>query len=545
MSNSIPISDVQRTILCQTEAFEVVSILWSKQVPPLVCNLHNHGWSQCHVLIQEGTFENNLLAGVKAELRIFEVGQVISTPVGAAHQMRCLSESGRTLHVYTPKIAEHKEEDRKFNSLIDQSLKTSIQLGEAVRFDELTKLLSAIEKNSISTHSPYFMNQLFSGVHPQALVAEELIAKSKTTLATHEASPVFSRIENEIVEQLGALIGWNPGSRDGVSVPGGSAANFMAIQLAKQKTFPETKAEGLAGKVFKIFVSKEAHYSFQKAAVSMGFGTQAIVPVGTDETGKMDVTLLEKAILDAKKLGQIPLMVCATAGTTVYGSFDPIGEIHKICHYHSIWLHVDGAWGGPVLFSKTARRLIDKIETADSMTFDAHKLIGASLTCSFILTKHQGLLLEANDVSGADYLFHNSQSEESDRGKLSWQCGRRADSLSFWSIWKNLGTLGLGNLVDRLLSVRDESIAWIQRQERLDILKESSFLNLCVRVAPPSGASDKQWSIRVREELKRQNLAMVNYSSNETGAFLRLIIVHPQVTAEHIRNILKYALEVS
>lgn len=39
--------------------------------------------------------------------------------------------------------------------------------------------------------------------------------------------------------------------------------------------------------------------------------------------------------------GCVPLFVNATAGSTVYGAFDPINEIADICEKYNLWLHVD------------------------------------------------------------------------------------------------------------------------------------------------------------------------------------------------------------
>ena len=50
---------------------------------------------------------------------------------------------------------------------------------------------------------------------------------------------------------------------------------------------------------------------------------------------------LERQLLQRKDAGAIPLLVCATAGTTVRGAFDPIEAIAKICEKHRVWLHVD------------------------------------------------------------------------------------------------------------------------------------------------------------------------------------------------------------
>ena len=347
-----------------------------------------------------------------------------------------------------------------------------------------------------------------------------------------------------MVRKLCELIGWNQEESDGVGVPGGSAANFMAIHCARQSKFPEAKEKGTDGKKLKIFISSAAHYSMKKACAVLGMGTDALITVPADAHGKMSVSGLELAIKATRAKGEVALLVCATAGTTVLGAFDPIEEIATICEAENIWLHVDGAWGGPALFSTKARRLLRGIERADSFGFDAHKLFGASLTSSFFVHQHGDILLRANDVSDDGYLFH-SEDSVLDRGRLSWQCGRGADALSFWTLWKNNGTEGLGAFVDRLFSVRSKCLTWIQDQPRLELIALPDFLNICVRVLHPfDSKQNADWSVKVREELKRENLAMVNFASNEAGTFLRLILANPSIQFEHVEQILLKALEV-
>ncbi|MEO5667462.1 MAG: aminotransferase class V-fold PLP-dependent enzyme, partial [Bdellovibrionota bacterium] len=464
--------------------------------------------------------------------------------IGAQHEIRCLSPRGKTLHVYTPRLREEAATLR-FSTPRHGRLHEEIDLKLSegpLAWHALAETLRQIEKNSLSTHSPFFMNQLFSGVLAETIAAEEVITRSKTTMATFEASPALSAVEIEVVEALGKLIGWK--ESEGICVPGGSAANFMALHCARQHAFPEMKATGLDGRRLKVFISAEAHYSFKKACVALGIGRDNLVPIAVDAQGRMQVALLDEALAECRKRGDTPLMVCATAGTTVLGSFDPIREISTVCRRHGIWLHVDGAWGGPALFSKTARTLVDGIESADSMTFDAHKLFGAGLTCSFFLTRHQRLLLEANDVSGADYLFHSDETQ--DRGRLSWQCGRRADALSFWTIWKSHGSEGLGAFVDRLFETRRELLDWLSDQPRLQLVSKPEFLNVCVRVIPPQtqASQAREWSRHVRESLKEENLAFVNFSTNADGTFLRLILANPFLNFTHLRQILEAALSV-
>lgn len=59
----------------------------------------------------------------------------------------------------------------------------------------------------------------------------------------------------------------------------------------------------------------------------------------------MNTTELERLIQEQKAKGKIPFFVCATAGTTVMGAFDPINEIADICEKYKLWFHVDVSKG--------------------------------------------------------------------------------------------------------------------------------------------------------------------------------------------------------
>ncbi|MEQ2193624.1 hypothetical protein XENOCAPTIV_006729 [Xenoophorus captivus] len=52
-----------------------------------------------------------------------------------------------------------------------------------------------------------------------------------------------------------------------------------------------------------------------------------------------------RLVLFTSEHGYVPLFVNATAGSTVYGAFDPINEIADICEKYNLWLHVDGTVG--------------------------------------------------------------------------------------------------------------------------------------------------------------------------------------------------------
>lgn len=103
-------------------------------------------------------------------------------------------------------------------------------------------------------------------------------------------------------------------------------------------------------------------------------------------TRMLTATELEKKVVLAKEQGFTPFYVNAGAGTTVFGSFDPFDKIADICERHGMWLHVDGSWGGAVVFSDNQKWRMAGAHRADSLTVNPHKMLGVPVTCSFLLT---------------------------------------------------------------------------------------------------------------------------------------------------------------
>jgi glutamate decarboxylase/sulfinoalanine decarboxylase len=523
------------------EFFELIASQWAIHSTQIYHQ--NSSWLQCQILIQSGHFELTMTSGRTQQTQLLNTGNcaTICTQSQSIH-LRCLSLTGQTLSLYTGKL-QKPTSHRIFNS----TLVPDLRLSPGPSKDPISQVLESLQNHCISTDSVYFMNQLFSGIWPETVLAEKLIAQTKTTLATQEASPVFSQMEKEIITSLADLLGWPLDRRQGIGVPGGSSANFMAVHCARHCAFPEVKEQGMIRQACKIFVSQEAHYSFKKAAAALGLGLNSIVEVPTNAHGQMIPEQLDALIQQSIHQNTTPLLVGTTSGTTVTGAFDPIAPIALICKKYHLWLHVDAAWGGPVIFSQTKRSLMQGVQFADSITFDAHKLLGAGITCSFFLTQHPTILQEANDVSGAQYLFHAANS---DPGRLSWQCGRRADAVSFWAIWKSLGTNGIGAFVDHLFTLRQEVLQWIKDQPRLILMAQPQYLNLCIKILPPASTHQNDhtcasWTLKVRETLKAKNLAFVNFSEAHGETFLRLILAHPKLTTEHVTQILQWALDLT
>ncbi|CAH0729576.1 unnamed protein product, partial [Brenthis ino] len=358
-----------------------------------------------------------------------------------------------------------------------EEIKKSIDLkprNGPVSHEELLAFMADVARYSVNTGHPYFVNQLFSSVDPYGLVGQWLTDALNPSVYTFEVAPVFTLMEEEVLREMRAIVGWHGGEGDGIFCPGGSIANGYAISCARHYFYPETKSKGVyAVPRLVLFTSELAHYSTRKMAAFMGIGSDNCIAVKTDDVGKMDVEDLEKKINEAIENGSTPFMVTSTSGTTVFGAFDPIIPIANLCKKYNLWLHVDAAWGGGALMSKKHRHLLNGIEMADSVTWNPHKLLAAPQQCSTFLIRHKRVLQEAHS-SNAKYLFQKDKFYDTsyDTGDKHIQCGRRADVLKFWFMWKAKGTEGFEKHIDKLFDNAKFFLEHIKQREGFQLVLE-------------------------------------------------------------------------
>jgi len=408
-------------------------------------------------------------------------------------------------------------------------------------------LLGPVEsylRYAVRTGHRQFFNQLYGGFCPAGFLGDVVAALTNTSMYTYEVAPVATLMELALIDRMNDHLGFSEG--EGIFCSGGSNANTIGVLCARDRAFPGVRARGWSGEERPaLFVSREAHYSFFHAANQLGIGIDNVVAVETDPGGRMLPEALERRIASSVATGRTPFLVAATAGTTVLGAFDPLPEIAEICRREGLWLHVDGAWGGPVILSERHRDLLSGVEAADSFTWDAHKLMGASLTCSAFLTRHKGLLRRVCSLSGeeTDYLYHETADSAWDLGRRSFQCGRRVDALKLWLMWKRHGDNGFARAIDRLFDLARIAAERIERQPRLELLAPVQSLNVCFRYLPAGDVDVDALNLELRERLRKSGRSFMNYSRLDGKIALRLILTNPELTEEDLALCLERLLE--
>jgi glutamate/tyrosine decarboxylase-like PLP-dependent enzyme len=244
-----------------------------------------------------------------------------------------------------------------------------------------------------------------------AQCADRIVAMFNPQLATATSSPVPVAIEAHVIQAIARRLGF-PAEAAGHFTTGGSEANFTAVILALTAACPAYAEDGVrafaGAPVF--YVSQDSHLAWLKIAHQAGLGRSAVRLVATDGQGRMDVTALQEMLHADRAQGCVPFMIAATAGTTNAGMIDPLKACADIAAAWKLWYHVDAAWGGGLIVSDALRTPLAGIETADSVTIDAHKWFATTMGCGMLITRWSSDLRAAFHVS-ATYMPSNAATD--------------------------------------------------------------------------------------------------------------------------------------
>jgi glutamate/tyrosine decarboxylase-like PLP-dependent enzyme len=414
--------------------------------------------------------------------------------------------------------------------------RTPIELGDSLDLElgpdgqplqeVLATLRRVLEETPLVT-SPRFFRLLFSGRDDLATLGDLLTSLTNTPMHTFGAAGPHVLIEQAAIRRLLELVGFEAG--EGTLTAGGSLSNFLAVVLARNEVSSSREA-GLAGEPqLTGYASTEAHYSISSAFANAGLGRRNLRRIPTDERGRVDVDTLHRTMIRDRDDGNRPALVVATSGTTLGGAFDPLAELAQVAAEHEAWLHVDAALGAPVLFSNRHRHLLAGCQKADSITWDAHKMMSVPLTCSALLVRREGVL--ASSLSEpAEYLF-DSEWPEFDPGTRSLQCGRRNDALKLWLAWKRLGDRGYADRVDRFFALAQYAAAKIEAEPGFRLLAPPESIIVRFEVEHKSSA-------QICDRLAAEGRLAIGSAKVGGRRFIRLVCVNPAIDKEDIDLVL-------
>ncbi|MEU8588014.1 lysine decarboxylase DesA [Streptomyces sp. NPDC048664] len=429
--------------------------------------------------------------------------------------------------------------DRPFTGVAVDALAPRIDRVDLDRpLHDTTAVLDELEelylRDAIYFHHPRYLAHLNCPVVIPAVVGEAVLSAVNSSLDTWDQSAGGTLIERKLIDWTTRRIGLGPAA-DGVFTSGGTQSNLQALLLARE----EAKSDDL-GKL-RVFASEAGHFSVKKSAKLLGLGPDAVavVPVGHDK--RMQTVALARELERCTRDGLVPMAVVATAGTTDFGSIDPLPEIAELCAQFGSWMHVDAAYGCGLLASLKYRDRLTGIERADSVTVDYHKSFFQPVSSSAVLVRDTATLRHA--TYHAEYLNPRRMAEERIPNQVdkSLQTTRRFDALKLWMTLRTMGADGIGQLFDEVCDLTREGWQLLAADPRFDVVVRPQLSTLVFRYIPaavtdPAGID--RANLYARQALFASGDAVVAGTKVGGRHYLKFTLLNPGTTADDIAAVL-------
>ena len=288
---------------------------------------------------------------------------------------------------------------------------------------------------------------------PSSIAGEVLAQWIHQGVDVWHAGPIGTFVEEEVTAWLRELVGIGDDGW-GVLTSGGVMANIMAMTVARDVWLPTIRGtvgtpRGGALDGARVYVSDQAHFSISRALGVLGFPDETLRVLPCDDRFRLEAAPVAEAIEADRAAGLTPLAIAAVAGSTNTGSVDDVPALADLAQRESVWLHVDAAYGGAARLSTRDAHRVPGLERADSVTVDPHKWFFQAYDIGGLVVRRREDLLRTFHKSPEYYRSARPEDEPLDWYQYSLEGTRRFRALKLWMSWKQLGTAGLGALVER------------------------------------------------------------------------------------------------
>ncbi|MEU3460657.1 pyridoxal-dependent decarboxylase [Streptomyces sp. NPDC006733] len=414
-------------------------------------------------------------------------------------------------------------------------------------FDEkkLEAIIDLYVRTGIQVHSPGYMGRQFSGVVPLGGVIDFVSSVVNQPSSFYEAAQLPNVAERIMADELNRFIGWDQGRFAMVTTSGGSLANLTALLAARNHKFPHFWTEGsslLGGQARPaIAVGSDVHYSVSRAAGIMGIGEGQIVRLPLNDKLQICMDQAGPALDAAERRGLQVFCVVASAGSTSVGAFDPIDELADLARARDLWLHVDGAHGASLLVSDTLRHKMRGIEKADSLTWDAHKMMFVPAPCTLLFYRNEERSRGAFRQT-ASYVFDEEVDvyTELDSGERNFECTKRPMIMPLWTLWSLYGRALFAEKIEYLCQLAESAHRTLQAERDFETVHRPEANILCFRYRPADLAEEDVHGLQVaiRDELKIQGNFFISKVNIGGVAALRVVMMNHRIAGEHFRMLL-------
>lgn len=431
-----------------------------------------------------------------------------------------------------------------------ENIIADLQLASYIKDGGLSgeQLATFIKKYLAATtrlHHPAYMAHQVAVSHYAGALGSLIDGFTNNAMAIYEMGPGAASIEYFLINWLLVKVGWPPAPLPlhrqtddsprkfggGVFTHGGSLANLTALLVARNTIVPDVWEHGIPPDLA-VLAPAGAHYSIARAAGILGIGQHAIYVLDVDHNGAVIPDRLPFTYERLKNDGKRAIALVANACSTAVGMYDPLQEIGAFCQANKLWFHVDGAHGASALLSEKQRHFLKGVEQADSLTWDAHKLLRTPTLCAALLVREHSHLDTAFKQE-ASYIFHKKEQPGFDFIHRTVECTKAGLGLKLFLVLAALGERGIADYIDRQFDLTLNAYHYIQEQKEFECAVRPQSNILCFRIR---GSDAKQ--LHIRDQLTTQGDFYLSTTSFKGTRYLRLVLMNPHTRLNDIKYLI-------
>lgn len=378
---------------------------------------------------------------------------------------------------------------------------------------------------TISTDHPNFLSFIPNAPSEAATFFDLVVSASSIYGGSWMEGAGAVYAENQVLEFLAAEVGLPEGA-GGVFVQGGTIGNLSAIVTARAEFRKHSKPLA-PGQRLGIICSEEAHSSLKAVAHVMDI---ELVRAPVDERGKLTGASVKAALAGTE---HTIFAIVATAGTTNFGTVDKISEIAEVARAHSLWLHIDGAYGLAGILDPATSDLFDGVGHCDSFIVDPHKWLYAPFDACALVYRNPALARAAHMQKG-EYLEALNDSPDHNPADYAFGLTRRVRGLPLWFSMATHGVQAYRDAIALNNQLAQQIAAEISSRPSLRLLREPELSVVVFERIGWEQADYDAWS----ERLLQSGFAFVLPSSHKGRPNLRFAIINPKTSYEDLVQIL-------
>jgi glutamate/tyrosine decarboxylase-like PLP-dependent enzyme len=324
-----------------------------------------------------------------------------------------------------------------------------------------------------------------------------------------------------------------PACAEGVLSSGGSMANTTALAVARAET-----GRGV------VYVSDQTHSSIGRSLRALGWEAAEIRVVPADASYRLTAAGLRAAVAADLAEGLRPAVIVATAGSTNTGAVDELAGLADVAAEHGLWLHVDGAYGGPAALAAD-RNGITGLDRVDSFVLDPHKWLFQPYDLGCVWVCRPGAL-ERTFAMHPEYLVDaqaggHGPDRETDLHNRGFELSRRARGAKLWLTLRTYGLPALVAGVQRGVELAELAERLVASDPRLEVVTPAS---LGVVTFAAVGLGDAAHRL-VAAQVTADGFAALSSTVLSGRTVLRLCTINPATTDDDLRRTVALVADVA